>query len=317
MQKIKEKIFSLKRNYPDLFNSLFIEGKSIDKNEIFSPLVKAKFLFLTKERKLKSFYKIYFYNGLIFVNDFKNNEKDQVFSPYDEEVILCSKFYIPKFPKKVLEIGTGCGTYGVLAAGQDCKVVSIDVNPKAIKYAVLNARLNNVSKMIDYRCGDLFAPLKKSEHFDLIIASLPYLPTSRFADHHKRVYSDSGEEGNTLLFRTIREAHKFLSYKGMLKTYTMSLGDISRSIFEKNIQNITNQPWKVWIDYCYRKPWNFREWYHFKFPNLSEEEDRWLKSLSKKGLGFMHYIKIKMKPSITWSIKKRIKEYNRCIPYRR
>lgn len=319
MEKTKKKIVFLGKNYPDLFYTLFIEGKSVDKSDKLNLLVRAGFLVSAGKGKLKSYYKIYLYNKdeLVFVTDFKNTGKNQVFSPYDEEVILCSKFYTPKSCKKVLEIGTGCGTYGIFAAKNGCKVVSVDPNPKAVKYAVLNAKLNGVFEMIDYRCGNLFDSLQKFELFDLIIASLPYLPTSKLSRHYKRIYSDSGEKGNVLLSKTIQKAHKFLSPKGVFKAYTMSLGDEKQSWIEKNIQGITNQPWKVRLDYCYKKPWNFREWYYFKFPSLSKDEDYWLRNLSKNGLGFMHYIKITMEPSKVWKIVKRVKEYNRCIPYRK
>ena len=47
-------------------------------------------------------------------------------------------------------------------------MIATDINPKAINYAHFNAILNGVEEKMDFRVGDLFAPVKGMK-FDLII----------------------------------------------------------------------------------------------------------------------------------------------------
>ncbi len=78
--------------------------------------------------------------------------------------------------EKVLDIGTGCGLLAVLAAEKAGDVVTIDVNPQALRCAKFNAELNCIADKFDIILSDLFAGLKKATRFDIIICNLPYLP---------------------------------------------------------------------------------------------------------------------------------------------
>lgn len=78
----------------------------------------------------------------------------------------------------VLDLGTGCGILGVLAAKKAKKVVATDISPYSVRCARDNARQNGVFAKMDIREGSLFEPLRKSERFDVIVFNAPYLPTS-------------------------------------------------------------------------------------------------------------------------------------------
>jgi len=71
----------------------------------------------------------------------------------------------------VLDLGSGSGACGLVAARRGCSVVAVDINPSAVRCTRVNALLNNLE--IDVRQGDLFAPVQH-ERFDLVLFNPPY-----------------------------------------------------------------------------------------------------------------------------------------------
>jgi len=74
----------------------------------------------------------------------------------------------------VLDMGTGSGVCAVFAARYAQRVVAVDINPAAVRCAVINALLNDLEHKIDVRHGDLFAPLH-GERFDLVLFNPPFV----------------------------------------------------------------------------------------------------------------------------------------------
>jgi len=74
---------------------------------------------------------------------------------------------------RVLDLGTGSGVGAVTAAAWTAHVVAVDCNPAAIRCARINSILNQVEDRIDFRLGDLFAPVD-GERFDRILFNPPY-----------------------------------------------------------------------------------------------------------------------------------------------
>jgi HemK-related putative methylase len=83
---------------------------------------------------------------------------------------------------EVLDMGTGSGVCAVFAARHAARVVAVDVNPAAVRCAVINTLLNNLDHKIDVRHGDLFAPVR-GERFDFVLFNPPFL---RGAPHDQR-----------------------------------------------------------------------------------------------------------------------------------
>lgn len=80
----------------------------------------------------------------------------------------------------VLDMGTGTGVGAVFAALRARRVIGVDINAAAIPCAMANAWLNQVEQRIEFRHGDLFAPLA-GERFDLVLFNPPFVrgvPTS-------------------------------------------------------------------------------------------------------------------------------------------
>jgi release factor glutamine methyltransferase len=73
--------------------------------------------------------------------------------------------------RRVLDLGSGAGAAGVVAAKRGCHVVAVDINPSAVRCTRINALLNAVD--VDVREGDLFGPVA-GERFDVVLFNPPY-----------------------------------------------------------------------------------------------------------------------------------------------
>ena len=73
---------------------------------------------------------------------------------------------------RVLDMGTGSGVNGIVAASRAHKVLAVDVNPAAVACAGDNAERNGVADRVTVQESDLFQ--NASGRFDLIIFDPPY-----------------------------------------------------------------------------------------------------------------------------------------------
>lgn len=74
---------------------------------------------------------------------------------------------------RVLDLGTGSGIAGLVAARWAMEVIAVDVNPDAVRAARANAVLNGLEGRIAVGEGDLFAPVE-GERFDIVLFNPPY-----------------------------------------------------------------------------------------------------------------------------------------------
>ncbi len=74
---------------------------------------------------------------------------------------------------RVLDMGTGSGIGGLAAARLGAEVLSVDINPRAVRCARINALLNFLDDRMLVREGNLFCGLEH-ERFDVITFNPPY-----------------------------------------------------------------------------------------------------------------------------------------------
>ena len=118
----------------------------------------------------------------------------------------------------VLDLGTGTGFLGILAARTARQVVAADVVPASVECARANAILNGLLPKMDFRRGELFAPVSGMT-FDLILANLPQMPTPPGREgivDPRLLADDGGPDGWALLDRVVREAPEYLRPQGRL-----------------------------------------------------------------------------------------------------
>jgi release factor glutamine methyltransferase len=99
-----------------------------------------------------------------------------VFNPaYGEGATLLVENMNVREGENVLEIGTGSGVVGIIAAHKAEKVVLIDISDVAVKCARRNVERAQLQNKIDVRQGNLFEPLKSNERFSLILFNPPFM----------------------------------------------------------------------------------------------------------------------------------------------
>ncbi len=125
----------------------------------------------------------------------------------------------------VLDLGTGSGCIAISIAHRQTsvKVVAVDLSPDALEVAKRNAERHGVAERIDFRQGDLYAALKPSEQFDLIVSNPPYITPTELADlakevrdHEPRLALDGGPDGLAFYRRIAMGATTYLSATGSL-----------------------------------------------------------------------------------------------------
>ncbi len=71
------------------------------------------------------------------------NVWENVYEPAEDSFLFAENLAVEK-GAQVLDIGTGCGLLGILAAEKADNVVAVDLNPYAVCCARENAALNNL-----------------------------------------------------------------------------------------------------------------------------------------------------------------------------
>jgi SAM-dependent methyltransferase len=161
----------------------------------------------------------------LFVHSaFPTNRRDSVFFGPDTYrfVNLVSRSLAGG--KSLLELCCGAGAAAICHWNSYSRVVMADLNPQAVRYAGVNARINARSggpPELEILESDLFGAI--DGEFDAIIANPPYM-----IDGEHRLYRDGGARGIELAVRVVREGLKRLSPRGRLVLYTgvpISLGE--------------------------------------------------------------------------------------------
>jgi release factor glutamine methyltransferase len=74
--------------------------------------------------------------------------------------------------ERVLDLGTGSGVNGIVAAAAGGHVVAVDVNPIAVECARANVAANRLADRIDVRESDVFEAV--DDRFDLVVFDPPF-----------------------------------------------------------------------------------------------------------------------------------------------
>jgi release factor glutamine methyltransferase len=115
----------------------------------------------------------------------------------------------------VLEVGAGVGHIGLAAnAASGRELVLVDVDERACELARRNADVSG--QRVAVRCGPMDAVLRDGEHFPLVLADPPYIPSGdvgRFPED-PLVAIDGGEDGLALAWACLEVASAHLADDG-------------------------------------------------------------------------------------------------------
>jgi methylase of polypeptide subunit release factors len=116
--------------------------------------------------------------------------------------------------RHAVDVGCGSGAGGLTIAGRCRRLTLGDINPRALRFAAVNAALGGIHATVGV--SDVLAGVVGE--VDLVIANPPYL-----ADPAGRLYRDGGGPlGGWLSVRIVREALARLAPGGRLILYTAS-----------------------------------------------------------------------------------------------
>lgn len=123
--------------------------------------------------------------------------------------------------RAVLDLGTGCGIQGLLAARGAAEVVCSDVEDRSLELCALNAHLNGRPEVVEVVAGDCYAPVA-GRRFDAVVTLAPYLPAIPGAGDPVVA---GGPDGLALLRRVLAGAADHLRPDGELVALAQLLCD--------------------------------------------------------------------------------------------
>jgi release factor glutamine methyltransferase len=166
----------------------------------------------------------------VFFADYVFNVPENVYVPAEDSFLFAENLAVER-GDYVLDIGTGCGILGIVAATNAAKVVAVDINPHAIRCAKENAQLNNMIDKLLLIQGDLLSALRTEERFDLILFNAPYLPASHTKDGSwlERAWA-GGKNGRQVIDRFICQLPDHMMPDGRILLLQSTLSNLNRTV---------------------------------------------------------------------------------------
>lgn len=121
----------------------------------------------------------------------------------------------PRHPvNETLDLCTGSGVQALAASRYSRRVIGVDTNPRAIRFARFNAQLNGITN-VEFRRGDLYEAVPGTE-CDIILANPPFVPSP----NENLTFRDGGPRGDLVLERIVTGAPRHLRPLGRLHIVT-------------------------------------------------------------------------------------------------
>jgi release factor glutamine methyltransferase len=167
---------------------------------------------------------------------YKFDVSENVYEPAEDSFLFAENIDIEK-EALVLDVGTGCGVLGILAAEKAAYVVAVDLSPYAIRCAKANASLNCVDNKMAFIQSGLLTALNGNAAFNLILFNAPYLPSAEYEENTWIVRSwAGGVNGRQVIDQFILQAPSHLKANGRILLMQSTLANVNETIrkFEEN-----------------------------------------------------------------------------------
>src|SRR5258708_16971250 len=141
--------------------------------------------------------------------------------PGTEALVAASRAHAAGRAMTVVDVGTGSGAIAIALAVSEpqLRVIATDISREALAVARANARAHGV--VIDFRAGDLLAPV--AEQVDVVAANLPYLREEDLEQlagdrtslaFEPRVATVAGPDGLAVIRRVVADLPRVLASDG-------------------------------------------------------------------------------------------------------
>lgn len=130
---------------------------------------------------------------------------------------------------KMLDLGTGTGIQGIIAALRGCDVTFADINPEAVACAKENARINGVKGR--FVVSDLFSNIKGK--FNVISFDPPFLRSKSIGSGRINVSTDGGLNG-----REVMDAFLDTYKKHVMRRHTIFMTESWWNDFKGDIREL-------------------------------------------------------------------------------
>lgn len=155
----------------------------------------------------------------------------EVYEPSDDTFLMAEHLDV-KEGEEVLDMGTGCGLLGIVAAERAGRVVAVDINPYAVECAKFNAKLNHVADKVYTVLSDLFGGFKADAKFDFIVFNPPYLPVDEMMKPNEWLERawHGGSSGREVIDRFLNSVDEHMERNGRVLMVQSSLSNPEESI---------------------------------------------------------------------------------------
>lgn len=143
----------------------------------------------------------------------------------------------------VLDLCSGTGIQGMIAARSAKKVISVEINEKAAKVTQFNISLNKLDKIMELRIGNLYDVLKQDK-FDYIYANPPFIPMTPEVEYP--ICGAGGEDGLEILNSIFENMENYLKPNGQAIIFCQCLGDEENIFFNHRLEYLSKeQGWNI------------------------------------------------------------------------
>lgn len=245
---------------------LFFYEKAVDLEDKYSKNLEAAGILRKEGNTWIAKVMVFPFRQKLIVTDFllsiynKENGKarrglDDVWVMFPHETLLFIDRLDNVKGKLALDIASGSGAISLFLADKFEKVISSDVNPKAIKYARFNAILNNLEDKIINVQSDLFTKLRNKK-FDYICWNGPTVAMPEVSEPDKvyPLYTYGGFDGAEFTKKFLDQVFAYTNKKFKIKWWDGSLGNSKQSSVEQYIRsNLSDLPIKITIEFLNKR----------------------------------------------------------------
>ncbi|MDU1347898.1 methyltransferase [uncultured Clostridium sp.] len=251
MEKILDKVAV---NHSNIIK-LFYLGKPMDYNELINNVNKNDIenliegCILIKDDKIvkTNNLAVLLYQGLTILAEINpwyktcSNKNTDVYIGFDS-LRLAENIAFDK-ETEVLDLCSGTGIQGMIAAKSAKRVISVEINEKAAQFAKFNIKLNKLENIMEVRIGDLFSVVK-DEKFDYIYANPPFIPMLNNVNYP--ICGAAGEDGLMVLKEIFQDLKNYLKPCGTSCIFCQCIGDKNNIFFNENVKNLAkDNAWDV------------------------------------------------------------------------